>query len=220
MASFDYFCQIRYFRQKRHLPRAPFCHEIWTFARSMSNLSTQFAIFARSAIFVKTATLQGVRFALWFFAWFSIFARFASFVSFATVTLQEAFKFSPNLWRVFFGQIGHFCHCVHFWTQVLPVGLLHSTLSGFFSSLIILLFSAPLYLSYFNLLYPAYPALVTLHFSALLHLTLIFSIGLYSTLVCSGVFYNLLYSTLTDLTLRNRHTTLLQITLLNLPEIK
>ena len=137
MASFDYFCQIRYFRQKRHLPRAPFCHEIWTFARSMSNLSAQFAIFARSAIFVKTATLQRVRFALWFFAWFSIFARFASFVSFATVTLQGAFKFSPNLWRVFFGQIGHFRYCVHFWTQVLPVGLLHSTLSGFFSSLII-----------------------------------------------------------------------------------
>ena len=84
------------------IPRAPFCHEIWTFARSMSNLSAQFAIFARSAIFVKTATLQGVRFALWFFAWFSIFARFASFVSFATVTLQGTFKFSPNLWRVFF----------------------------------------------------------------------------------------------------------------------
>lgn len=131
MASFDYFCQIRYFRQKRHLPRAPFCHGIWIFARSMANLSAQFAIH------VKIATLQGARFALWVFAWFSIIPRFASFVNFATLTLQGAFKFSPNLWRFFFGQIGHFRHCVHFWTQVLPVGLLHSTLSGFFSSLII-----------------------------------------------------------------------------------
>ena len=118
------------FRQKRQLPRAPFCHEIWTFARSMSNLSAQLAIFARCAILVKTATLQGARFALLFSAWFSIFARFASFVNFATLTLQGAFKFSPNLWRVFFARLvifatacisGHKC-CLSVYFTPLSVG--------------------------------------------------------------------------------------------------
>ena len=203
MASFDYFCQIRYFRQKRQLPRAPFCHEIWTFARSMSNLSAQLAIFARCAILVKTATLQGARFALLFSAWFSIFARFASFVNFATLTLQGTFKFSPNLWRVFFCQISHFRHCVHFWTQVLPVGLLHSTLSGFFSSLIIstLLCSTLLIILRSTLLCIPCSSYPTLFCAIILDSTLFYKALLY--LVCSGVFYNLLYSTLTDLSLRN-----------------
>lgn len=160
----------------------------------MSNLSAQLAIFARSAIFVKTVTLQGARFALLFFAWFSIFARFASFVNFATLTLQGAFKFSPNLWRVFlpdwsFSPLRAFLDT----SAACRSTSLHSTLSGFFSSLII---STLLCSTLLIILQSTLPCIPCSSYPTLFCPIILYSTPFYRALLYSGLLGSLLQSSL------------------------